>query len=108
MAPGANIVLIELTEDTASDRSRALTIGVPACGATVVSTSTGALEDKADTSTATSTSVGITSATESGNTVTITTPTRLGIGVDSEVEIAGTSVSGYAGSLLSRRFRRTA
>jgi hypothetical protein len=95
LAPGANIVLIELTNSTASDRSRALTIAVPACGATVVSMSFGGLESSDDTNTATSATVGITSESESGNTVTITTPTRLGVTDDSVVTIAG--AGGYNG-----------
>jgi hypothetical protein len=98
LAPGANIVLIEETNNTGSDRSRALTIAVPASGATVVSMSSfGELEDEADTSMATSASVGITSATETGNTVTITTPTSLGVTDDSQVTIAGMSNGSYDG-----------
>lgn len=97
LAPAANIVLIELTNSTASDRSRALTIAVPACGATVVSMSFGGLEDSAETSTATSATASIVDASESGNTVTVQTLSALGVGDDSVVTIAGTSVAGYTG-----------
>ncbi len=97
LAPGANIVLIEETNSTGSDRDRAVTIGVPASGATVVSMSFGGLENESDASTATSMSVAIASAMESGNTVTIATSNRLGVSVDSKVTIAGTGVSGYDG-----------
>jgi hypothetical protein len=98
IAPGANIVLVEMTGFGSRDIASAVSTAVPAVGASVVSMSFGGLEYAGETSTTTTVSQSIASATESGNTVTITTGASLGVSVGNAVTISGVGVGGYNGS----------